>query len=57
MLSDLNFTLSCAFNKAGIEIPFPQRDINLPEIPIPIRLSDDSLTQSNRQRLDKYRSD
>lgn len=51
--SDLNFAIAHAFNKIGIEIPFPQRDIHLSQMPLPVTLSDDSLNQlSKRQNLD-----
>ncbi len=43
--SDLNFAIATAFRKVGIEIPFPQRDIHLPQGPLPVTLSDDSLSK------------
>ncbi|MEA5466234.1 mechanosensitive ion channel family protein [Leptothoe sp. PORK10 BA2] len=51
--SDLNFAIVHAFSQVGIEIPFPQRDIHLSHMPLPVTLSDDSLNQlSKRQNLD-----
>ncbi len=51
--SDLNFAIATAFRKMDIEIPFPQRDINFPDMPLPVTLSDDSLHQlSKHQNLD-----
>lgn len=41
--SELNFAIASAFNQTGIKIPFPQRDINLPDGPLSVRLADDSL--------------
>ena len=32
MRSDLRFAIFAAFREAGIEIPFPQRDVNLKDI-------------------------
>jgi len=29
VISDINFAIDAAFREKGIEIPFPQRDINL----------------------------
>lgn len=41
--SDLNFAIATAFRKVGIEIPFPQRDIHLPNGSLPVNLTEDSL--------------
>ena len=43
--SDLNFAIASAFRKVGIEIPFPQRDVHLPQGAMPVTLSDDSLSK------------
>ena len=34
IISDLNFAIDKAFREAGIEIPFPQRDIHVRDMPI-----------------------
>ncbi|MEO0870133.1 MAG: mechanosensitive ion channel domain-containing protein, partial [Cyanobacteria bacterium J06642_11] len=41
--SDLNFAIAHAFRKLGITIPFPQRDIHLPQGALPVTLSEDNL--------------
>ncbi|WP_152532220.1 mechanosensitive ion channel family protein [Leptolyngbya sp. Heron Island J] len=43
--SDLNFAIAAAFRKVSIEIPFPQRDVHLPQGALPVTLSDDSLSK------------
>lgn len=54
--SDLNFAIATAFHKIGITIPFPQRDINLPKEPLPVALSEDSLSKLSRHQANS-RSD
>ena len=43
--SDLNFAIASAFQNVGIKIPFPQRDVHLPQGGMPVTLSDDSLSK------------
>ena len=43
--SDLNFAIASAFRNVGIKIPFPQRDVHLPQGGMPVTLSDDSLSK------------
>lgn len=35
IISDLNFAIDKAFREAGIEIPFPQRDVHIRDMPAP----------------------
>ncbi|MEM7064682.1 MAG: mechanosensitive ion channel domain-containing protein [Cyanobacteria bacterium P01_B01_bin.77] len=55
--SDLNFAIATAFRKVGIEIPFPQRDIHLPNTALPVTLSEDSLRHLTKHQPDSNWSD
>ncbi|MEM6254999.1 MAG: mechanosensitive ion channel domain-containing protein [Cyanobacteria bacterium P01_D01_bin.156] len=58
ILSDLNFAIATAFRRVGITIPFPQRDIHLPNGTLPVTLSDSSLnTLVKSQRVDIKQTD
>lgn len=58
IVSDLNFAIANAFRKVGIQIPFPQRDIHFPKMPVRVTLSEDNLNQlSKNQNSNKKRAD
>lgn len=44
VISDMNFAVDKAFREAGIEIPFPQRDVHMiePQSPLPVDRPDNS---------------
>ena len=51
--SELYFAIATAFRKAAIEIPFPQRDIHLPQGSLPVSLSEDSLGKLAQYQRDQ----
>ena len=48
VMSDLNFTIEREFRKAGIVIPFPQRDLHI--VSYPATDTDESSTKSKKRR-------
>jgi small-conductance mechanosensitive channel len=39
LASDLYFAIFDSFQKHGIEIPFPQRDLHIKSLPVPVQVS------------------
>ena len=49
--SDLNFSIFKLFSEHGIEIPFPQRDLHLRSVDVPLALAQVASTQEARPPL------
>ena len=51
VISDLNFAIDKAFREQGIEIPFPQQDVYLKQVPADLR-QDPPASPANGDKMD-----